>query len=515
MIASSRNFAIGMVHFQIGGGWLITGVVLGVYLLLFFGILAMIYYIAYTQPGVAVTDIGRIMLGFLLALQGLALLGVGGYRISSAIRSDISSRMLESHRLMPVTSSRAVLGYLFGPPTPAVAFVLLNVLLSLAFGTWMGGSLQRLVINQFIIFTFAIFAWSIIGLGTFIYRHMFIILFTAMIFGLCTYAIFGAYLVLPGFGLLVTPLLGESMFNLAGGLPGGGTITIPWDLYAIGLAGQSILFGLFFTASCRLYRGTFLTAFSDRQGLLLLATWVLLSAFGIGNYNKFAMIRMIGGFMELDQTLGAVQIVASLLASILIAMVPLWSIVRDPARRPSRAVIICLICALGFMATLPVSGAHWMYTFGVRSVSITMLIVLTQVIIVYCVMRMVRKLSFILAALLIVGAMGASNVIPAILEMLRINFQADRNHQELSHLITFSPMGLVYVEWLRGEERVPELSPVLGCIWQVILASGMLGLTALVTRTRAAKPAAVPPLVAVPTPVPPAPPSGASAPGPR
>jgi hypothetical protein len=51
-----------------------------------------------------------------LGLQVLALLIYGSLRVGMAVRSDVKSGVIESHRLMPVSSPSAVLGYLLGAP---------------------------------------------------------------------------------------------------------------------------------------------------------------------------------------------------------------------------------------------------------------------------------------------------------------------------------------------------------------------------------------------------------------
>ena len=52
----------------------------------------------------------------------------GAVRIAGCIRMDMSTNMLESHRQMPVSASRAMLGYLFGTTVHVFAVVLLNVI---------------------------------------------------------------------------------------------------------------------------------------------------------------------------------------------------------------------------------------------------------------------------------------------------------------------------------------------------------------------------------------------------
>ncbi len=108
----------------------------------------------------------------LMALQGFGLLLVGGGRVAGAVRTDLSGNMIESHRLMPVSSANAVFGYLLGPTTPVLAFAVLNKFLSMAFGASIGVQFSRMVISQAVLFGFTLFFWSLVAMGTFAYRQI-------------------------------------------------------------------------------------------------------------------------------------------------------------------------------------------------------------------------------------------------------------------------------------------------------------------------------------------------------
>src|SRR5689334_19933192 len=64
----------------------------------------------------------------LMGLQTAVLLLFGATRVSAAIRGDLLG-MIESHRLMPVEASQAVLGYLGGSTCQALALAAANVVL--------------------------------------------------------------------------------------------------------------------------------------------------------------------------------------------------------------------------------------------------------------------------------------------------------------------------------------------------------------------------------------------------
>src|SRR5579862_3573726 len=110
MIASSRSYAIGMAHFQMAGGFLTMVVSLGAYVLLVLVVTGLYFY---GESGRYTATLPATSVDVLLVMQCVGLLLLGSNRISTAVRKDLSSRMIESHRLMPIPSWRAIAGYIF------------------------------------------------------------------------------------------------------------------------------------------------------------------------------------------------------------------------------------------------------------------------------------------------------------------------------------------------------------------------------------------------------------------
>src|SRR5579864_3812639 len=67
--------------------------------------------------------------GLIVGLQALVLVVYGTLRAAGAVRADVTSRIIESHRLMPLTAGNAVLGYLLGSTIQAMAFFAVNFIL--------------------------------------------------------------------------------------------------------------------------------------------------------------------------------------------------------------------------------------------------------------------------------------------------------------------------------------------------------------------------------------------------
>ena len=76
----------------------------------------------------------------LLALQVFGVVDVAPIRVFSAIRHDITTRRIESHRLMPIGSVQAMIGYLIGQNVHLAALFAVNVIIVLVVGSFGGNS---------------------------------------------------------------------------------------------------------------------------------------------------------------------------------------------------------------------------------------------------------------------------------------------------------------------------------------------------------------------------------------
>src|SRR5262249_28681621 len=133
---------------------------------------------------------------------------------AACIRLDLSSRMIESHRLMPIPAWRAIAGYIFGGGAHAIAFALLNLVLAMALGAYTGTPMADLLIKQVFLFSFAMLLWSSAAMGTLMARHAYTVISVVLVLGGCMGA-FWAYVFLPGLALLTTPMFNETIFTFA------------------------------------------------------------------------------------------------------------------------------------------------------------------------------------------------------------------------------------------------------------------------------------------------------------
>src|SRR5206468_5820545 len=96
-----------------------------------------------------------------------------------------------------------------------------------------------------------------------------------VVIGGSTIGIIWAYILLPGFALLLSPFMGRTVF-----LYGGTLESFPW-VYPVAMVAQAVMIAILFSAICRRYRGTYPTTFNLLQSLLLLLAWCIISGVGM------------------------------------------------------------------------------------------------------------------------------------------------------------------------------------------------------------------------------------------
>src|SRR5205823_2015798 len=98
----------------------------------------------------------------LLGLQTGILLLFGCMTVGAAVRLDHTSKMIESHRLMPTTATTAILGYVLGAPVQAMSIALANFTIGIIVANSAQVALARWVMANAILLGFAIFIWVIV-----------------------------------------------------------------------------------------------------------------------------------------------------------------------------------------------------------------------------------------------------------------------------------------------------------------------------------------------------------------
>jgi hypothetical protein len=385
MIGSSRSYAIGMAHFQIAGGWKTLGIVCAAYVAIVLAVSAKFAYSAMGTPSPAFTAMAVTMI---LVMQTLTLLFFGNFRIAGAIRTDVTSKMIESHRLMPIASWRAMIGYMWGGAGHAIVFALLNVLFAYGFAVFTGTNLAQLTLSELVLALFVMFAWSMSLLAAFHGR-----LYGALV-GItlsCTFTGgFFLYGFVPGLALLMSPLIGGTIF-----LPSKTPPVLEWA-YPAAFAAQGAFFAIFFAGACRAYRGTYATTFSILQALGITWVWSAVSIAGIVMWDRFHME------MWREQGINSpTRTIASLVAAMLVALIPIRTLTVMELRWNRRAwmsLLVLLAVAIGIL-TIPLAllGTHLDSDSTIGPIASPHRFVLTAVVIashvacVYLIFRVMRR----------------------------------------------------------------------------------------------------------------------------
>src|SRR5205814_4871379 len=125
----------------------------------------------------------------------------------------------------------------------------------------------------------------------------------------------GAILVLPGLTLLISPIVGNTIFELK--------IELTWA-HLVSVAAQGVLAVIFLKGAIRKYVRPQDSGLGVGLGLLLLAFWTILSMLALLQWEDVCPAFYRGARMERDA-----QIIATLIMLMLLALVPLATAARD------------------------------------------------------------------------------------------------------------------------------------------------------------------------------------------
>ncbi len=253
------NPAIGYAHFQLAGGgramlrWSVL-----------FAILAFAALGVYARYGGSMQGALQQSAVPLLIITAILLVFVAGGRIGAALKLDASLDMARSHRLMPVSPSSAVLGYLIGPALPVLGVVCIAVLFATAGYAAGGDDLAALLVALGLIFTTALLlamlnvTGGIGGKGGGI----------GWVWGVAVGAFFGTggaiFAAVPWAAVLAAPASGRTVFFLQ-------SVDDLTPGHAVGIAMHLAIARLLFAAACRRWQRPERPAFSTTLWLLLIA----------------------------------------------------------------------------------------------------------------------------------------------------------------------------------------------------------------------------------------------------
>ncbi|MDB5323085.1 MAG: hypothetical protein JWN40_4716 [Phycisphaerales bacterium] len=252
----------------------------------------------------------------LLALQFLFTVIIGAGRVSTTIRGDLTSGMLESLRMMPLPARHAIVGYLCSAVTLSGFFVA-NFILGLIMTALAQLPPSHWVIANAILFIFAALVWTISAFLAFLLKSAGPVLVLVSIVGVVGNA--RLFYVAPGLVVLAGPLIGGSIFDTRASQT---EFAAP---LAVSVAAQFLVGALFFTGAARKYRRPDALALGAWLSLALLLAIIAISLLSILAPESFQPRFLAREFGGVDPD---VPFCGSMVLALFVALVPLANFAR-------------------------------------------------------------------------------------------------------------------------------------------------------------------------------------------
>jgi hypothetical protein len=458
-IADFEN-AIAYAHFKLRGGTKNVLLSAAAYVLLLVVATALVY--SLTRPNNRRDALDALTYG-LLGLQMLLVIGYGVFTTGGAVKTDLSSHLIESHRMMPLSSGRAIAGYLVGPPCQAYTFFIANVIVGLSIcvlnstgptptRTWL---LRNAVLLLFAVFVFAVTVfWNFLGRNVGRYLVGLVVVFWISQGYLFAYV--------PAFYVLGSPFIGETVFAPS--------LSVGWT-HGLAAVAQVALGLILLTAATRKYRRPHLPAFSTPLALLLLAAFV--GIFGAGIFFWPVLRPDWRMYRRVEQ---ALQFVSSTSVLMVLAMLPIASAARtytlrqreanstglatSVATKPTHplftAVAAALLCLLVLIVApdAPSAAPYFRTAVVIASFCLSFCFLLAWA------YTITTRPTLLLVAWLILTWGG-----PLIADTIRYNLMDDPNGPLLATLSAASPYGALVQLWSPSESNTtPGLAFQIGLL---------------------------------------------------
>jgi hypothetical protein len=302
------NNAIAWAQFRLKGGWKkslsFTGGA--------FALLAMFIIGAAKYDPLQAT---RTLFGWctgLLGLQTAAVVLMAPGRVANAIRVDIKSGLIESHRLMPTSPIDAVAGYIVGAAIGPLIFFAGIYVLGLFCASGAGVPLAQWTFANLVLLAFSTFIWVLAAYVAFASKAgpgLLIIPLFAMPYASAG----GLFSLLPGLTVLISPMAGGTIFDLRTAA----TMVLP-PTYAMAFAMQALVGGILFIAAARRYRTADAIGLDWALGLLLVIAWTLLSVIGLREWDVYEPRGWgVGGKIDLSG-----RLIATIVTGMVLALAP-------------------------------------------------------------------------------------------------------------------------------------------------------------------------------------------------
>ena len=288
-------------HARVIGVPVILAVAMGV------GILLLYRFTTSRDFALAASTVVRI----LMWVECIVLLLGGSNAIHKAMLRDYETRMIDSHRLTPMTNVGVALAYLIGPTFQILAVFLTMAIMGGLLASMAGMSIKDWAIGHLFVFNGVLTFWAFsvflgMRLGKPVAPGAIVILIAAFSF---------AIMFFPGLGLLAwtyTMVLGFWLIT------GSSPVSVP-ALYAI-TAVNVTLTVFWVTTSAARYRRPDLPGLNPGRGMVLFVLWLLLATGGIVLFDYATRTTMITAF-NAEGT--RIQWLLTMVSSLAIATVPI------------------------------------------------------------------------------------------------------------------------------------------------------------------------------------------------
>lgn len=268
----------------------------------------------------SLSDIAQWVINIIVALQ-VAILTLGGCNaIYRSMLRDYQTKMIESHRVTPMSNTGVVLGYLIGSTLQILAlfglFVAAGVVLCFLGGRAVGTPIEAWIYGNLLLLSGGMTLWAAsIFIGMRVEKP---ISTTPIIIGIAALTAPLAFVPAAGLMLSIYSIL-LSVWVITG------TVTVASQALIIVAVMNTVMTVFWISSAAVKYRRPDLPAFNSVRGLVLLLLCLIAGAGGLTAYAKISSARM-PGFWDPDML--ATQWVATMVGCLFIALVAISGAVK-------------------------------------------------------------------------------------------------------------------------------------------------------------------------------------------
>ena len=451
----------------------------------YFAVIGGLIYYSYEKSNAnsTLTQWTNILLGIEMAI----IYFFGCTMISTSVRKDITSGLIESHRLMPVSSLSALVGYIFGPGFTAICLFGATVLLGVATQGMSGNPIKDWLFPSAIAGALGLFLWCFVIFAAFISKNSFGIIFGVVTGMLSSQGLLVEYL--PALNLLFSSVTGNNIYLILHRVPHWSGSTLAWSLLA-----QATFATIFLCAAMRKYRRDDRPAFSLPLAIALLLAWVVFSLIGFHFAGEISLQSIVYGRNRMPQNAVLKEfsnhLIGTIFSSLLLGMIAMYTTARaesdyqrtldttgvKPSHKPVALFIVALLTT-GIVMVLFVDIKLLKTNFSTAPDIITRLTVVSGVVaatfflaigyLMWLMMKFDKKIFMVLAPYILILW-----IIPLLIQSV---LDANRSDYAKLKIDTFSPIGLLfYIKEPDSEYPLSAIGAQIGITIAIIVLCKMI-----------------------------------------